>query len=107
MVRGADLLPGTARHIWLRDALDLEQVEHAHVPLMIDDEGERLAKRGGGVNLAELHDLGREPADIRRELAVGIGLWEADDATIPSMNDLLERFDPAALPTTDTVWALP
>ena len=107
VVRGADLLPGTARHIWLRDALDLDQVEHAHVPLMIDDDGERLAKRGGGVNLAELAQLGLSPDVIGRELAVGIGLWDAGDPAIPSMNDLLARFDPATLPTTDTVWALP
>ena len=107
VVRGADLLPGTARHIWLRDALDLDQVEHAHVPLMIDDDGERLAKRGGGVNLAELADMGLGPGAIRRGLAVGIGLWDPEDAAIPSMTDLLERFDPSTLSTTDTVWTLP
>ncbi len=106
VVRGADLLAGTARHIWLRDALSLDHVEHAHVPLMIDEQGERLAKRGGGVNLAELSELGRDPNDIRRELAVGIGLWCANNTAIPSMDDLLDRFNPATLPTTDTVWTL-
>ncbi len=107
VVRGADLLPGTARHVWLRDALDLDQVEHAHVPLMIDSEGERLAKRGGGVHLGELAELGHSADDIRRELAVGIDLWDADDSSIPAMADLLDRFDPATLTTTDTVWTLP
>ena len=99
--------PGTARHVWLRDALDLDQVEHAHVPLMIDSEGERLAKRGGGVHLGELAELGHSADDIRRELAVGIDLWDADDSSIPAMVDLLDRFDPATLTTTDTVWTLP
>ena len=107
VVRGADLLQGTARHIWLRTALGLDQVEHAHVPLMIDEEGERLAKRGGGVNLAELEEIGFAPDQIRRALAVGIGLWPAADPTIPAMEDLLERFNPETLPTTDTVWTIP
>ena len=74
---------------------------------MIDDDGERLAKRGGGVNLAELADMGLGPDAIRRGLAVGIGLWDPEDAAIPSMTDLLERFDPSTLSTTDTVWTLP
>ena len=107
VVRGADLLPGTARHIWLRDVLGLDEVEHAHVPLMVDDAGDRLAKRGGGVNLAELDELGYGAGDIRRQLAVGIGLWRADQAEVPSMDDLVERFDPATLPTNNTVWQLP
>ena len=107
VVRGADLLPGTARHIWLRDVLGLDEVEHAHVPLMVDDADDRLAKRGGGVNLAELDELGYGAGDIRRQLAVGIGLWRADQAEVPSMDDLVERFDPATLPTNNTVWQLP
>lgn len=107
VVRGADLLPGTARHIWLREALGLDHVEHAHVPLMIDDAGDRLAKRGGGVTLAELAELGHDVATVRRQLAVSIGLWDANDPHRPSMSELLDHFDPSTLPTTDTVWHLP
>ena len=107
VVRGADLLQGTARHVWLRQALGVAQVEHAHVPLMIDDAGERLAKRGGGVNLEELAELGHDPGAIRRMLAVSIGLWDESDPTVPSLPDLLPHFDPARLPTADTVWTAP
>ena len=107
VVRGSDLLVGTARHVWLRDALGLTQVDHAHVPLMIDADGERLAKRGGAVNLEELAELGHSPGTVRRHLAVAIGLWDPDDQMIPSLPDLLARFDPATLPTTDTIWIPP
>ncbi len=106
VVRGADLLPGTARHIWLRDALGLPHVEHAHVPLMIDDAGERLAKRGGGVNLAELNDLGMSADDLRRRLAVGLGLWPTSERSTPTMADLQPHFTPATVPITPTVWHL-
>lgn len=106
VVRGADLLPGTARHIWLRHALGLADVEHAHVPLMIDEQGERIAKRGGGVNLAELDELGFGPDEVRRQLAVGIGLWDGHNPATPTMVELLDRFDPHALPTADTVWRM-
>ena len=110
VVRGADLLPGTARHVWLRDALGLSQVEHAHVPLMIDDQGERLAKRGGGVTLEELAELGHDAREVQTQLAQSIGL-AVTPITTPdqhtsgqSLAKLLEVFDPRTLPTQDTVW---
>lgn len=104
VVRGADLLAGTARHVWLRDVLGLTQVEHAHVPLVINEEGERLAKRDGAVTLSDLAALGVDVDRVRSRLAETLGLAEPDEPV--TMDDLLERYDPEAVPLTEAVWSL-
>ena len=104
VVRGADLLAGTARHVWLRDVLGLTQVEHAHVPLVINEEGERLAKRDGAVTLSDLAATGVDVGQVRSRLAETLGLAEPDEPV--TMDDLLERYDPEAVPLTEAVWSL-
>ncbi|HEX2093301.1 MAG TPA: tRNA glutamyl-Q(34) synthetase GluQRS, partial [Longimicrobiaceae bacterium] len=53
VVRGADLLPSTARQLLLYRALELLPPEFLHVPLLLGPDGERLAKRHGAVSLGE------------------------------------------------------
>src|SRR6476620_6188214 len=58
VVRGADLLDSTPRHLWLGERLGLPAPAHAHVPLMLGPDGARLAKRHGAVTLADRAALG-------------------------------------------------
>ena len=58
VVRGADLLDSTPRQLWLGERLGLPAPRHAHVPLMLGDDGARLAKRHGAVTLADRAALG-------------------------------------------------
>jgi glutamyl-tRNA synthetase len=55
-----------------------------------------LAKRDGAVTLADRRALGESPDDVRGRLARSLGLTERGEC--PTMVDLLDRFDPAALP---------
>ena len=102
VVRGSDLLAGTARHVWLRRVFKLDQVEHGHVPLVMNTEGDRLAKRDGAVTLADLAGLGVSAAAVRGLLAESLGLAEPGEQ--PSMDELLARYDPGALPLDNAVW---
>lgn len=102
VVRGSDLLAGTARHVWLRMALSLDHVEHAHVPLVINASGDRLAKRDGAVTLTDLAAVGVTPDDVRGKLAETLNLAEPGES--PTIDELLNRYDPAALPLDETVW---
>lgn len=104
VVRGVDLLAGTARHVWLRTVLGLRPVAHAHVPLVLNASGERLAKRDGAVTLTDLEERGLTPLAVRSMLAASVGLAQPDEQ--PSMDVLLERYDPAQLATEDTIWDL-
>jgi glutamyl-tRNA synthetase len=103
VVRGDDLLAGTPRQIHLATVLGLPVPVHAHVPLVIGPDGERLAKRHGAVTLADRRALGQGPAAVRSLLAGGLGLADPGEPVSPA--DLVERFDPDALPRRP--WSLP
>lgn len=45
VVRGADLLDNTPRQIWLQQLLGLPQPNYAHVPLVLNEFGQKLSKQ--------------------------------------------------------------
>jgi len=65
VVRGADLLVSTARQILIYRALDLAVPDFFHCALMLDDKGERLAKRHDSLSLRELRGQGISPEQLR------------------------------------------
>lgn len=101
VVRGDDLLAGTARQIWLRQRLDLQPVAHAHVPLVVNRDGQRLAKRDGAVTLGELAELGYSADRVRRVLVRSLGPDVDPDLTV---DDLARRFDSSQIARTPLVW---
>jgi glutamyl-tRNA synthetase len=66
VVRGADLLKSTARQLLLYRALDLAPPEFFHCPLVLDSDGQRLAKRHDSLSLKRLRSDGVSPEEIRQ-----------------------------------------
>lgn len=102
VVRADDLLVSTGRHLLLYELLGLTAPEHAHVPLVLGPNGDRLAKRHGSVTLADRQALGEAPADVCRYLAWTLGLCDRDetvDGRPITPTDMIDRFDLARLPT--------
>ena len=96
VVRGADLLASTARQLALYAALGYPRPrEYAHVPLMTDDEGVRLAKRDAAVGLDALRVAGYAQGQVLGWLAASCGLHPAETFTTPA--ELLAAFDPLHL----------
>ncbi|MEO8800100.1 MAG: tRNA glutamyl-Q(34) synthetase GluQRS, partial [Polyangiaceae bacterium] len=58
VVRGADLLSSTPRQIYLAHALGLEAPRYLHLPLVVDQGGERIAKRTPKAHLRVLRERG-------------------------------------------------
>ena len=58
VVRGADLLLSTARQLLIYRALNWTPPDWAHVPLVKDPQGQRLAKRTNGLSIQELRAKG-------------------------------------------------
>ena len=54
VVRGRDILPSTPQQIYLQRLLRFPTPEYAHIPLLEDPEGRRLAKRDGDLGLSSL-----------------------------------------------------
>ena len=67
VVRGADLLVSTARQLLLYRALELIAPAFYHCDLMLDAEGNRLAKRNKALSLRELRTNGKTPEEERKE----------------------------------------
>ena len=101
VVRGADLIETTPRQLHVAARLGLAPPGYAHVPLILGADRTRLAKRHGAVTLADRVAVGESPAEVRAALARSVGLARARE--LPTLDELLERFDPAALPTEPTV----
>jgi glutamyl-tRNA synthetase len=74
VVRGDDLLPSTARQLLLYGALGLLPPRFAHVPLVVGEDGARLAKRHGALSLGELRERGADPRAVVGLLAALSGL---------------------------------
>jgi glutamyl-tRNA synthetase len=98
IVRGADLLETTPRQLHVRSLLGGPGVTHAHVPLVLGPDGERLAKRHGAVTLADRAALGEDADAVRAMLAASVGLAEPGEAVSPA--DLVARFSPDLLTAT-------
>ncbi|WP_376744307.1 tRNA glutamyl-Q(34) synthetase GluQRS [Acinetobacter sp.] len=89
IVRGSDLLDNTERQIWLGQILGYPQLEYMHLPLAMNEQGQKLSKQ----NLAHALDtryaaqclldaitaLGQAPVDIdlpARMLAQAVAQWD-------------------------------
>jgi glutamyl-tRNA synthetase len=90
VVRGADLLESTARQIELIEALHGVRPAYAHVPLVRNCRGEKLAKRDGGLTLRSLRDAGIAAEQVAGYLASSLGLLDRPLACTPG--DLVARF---------------
>jgi glutamyl-tRNA synthetase len=102
VLRGADLLPSTARQVLLQHALGLPTPRYAHAPLVLGPDGDKLSKRHGAPELAELRQGGADPQRVVAALARSVGLLPADVRRVEARS-LVEGFDVARLPASDTV----
>jgi glutamyl-tRNA synthetase len=87
VVRGDDLLSSSPRQAYLGSLLGYPEPEYAHVPLVFNAEGKRLAKRDGAVTLAEIG----VPTALSR-IAGSLGF------TATTVDGMLAEFDPMLLP---------
>lgn len=96
VVRGADLLTSTPRQLAVFQALGAAPPRYAHVPLLLDAGGERLAKRHGALSLRALRQAG-----VQAEAVVGLLAWLAGLRETPRpcpAAELVDRFAWQALP---------
>ena len=95
VLRGDDLVASTPRQLLLFDALGLDPPAFGHLPLVVDPDGRRLAKRDESIKLATLREHGRDPRPLIGRLARSIGLGHGE-ASRPA--DWIGRFDPSTIP---------
>jgi glutamyl-tRNA synthetase len=94
VVRGDDLLPSSPRQAYLATLLGYPIPEYAHVALVLNDEGKRLAKRDGAVTVSE---IGVGPA--LQQIGASLG-YRAQTLT-----GMLTEFDPGRLPRAPWIYS--
>lgn len=65
VLRGEDLITSTPRQIAIIRALGLPEPRYAHVPLVLDERGQRMCKRDGSCSLRTMREAGVPPEAAR------------------------------------------
>ncbi len=105
VLRGDDLLSSAGRQTLIYRALGFDVPEFAHVPLVVGEDGRRLAKRHGDTTLRQFRNNGTTASEMLAWLATTLGpalkRWPKQ---LNTAADLLEGFHLPLLPRGPWVW---
>lgn len=92
IVRGDDLIPSAARQLWLYRFLELTPLpRYWHLPLVLGEDGRRLAKRHGDSRLSSYRDQGVSPERIIGLAARSSGITTSN--TPMNAEEFAQRFE--------------
>lgn len=94
VVRGDDLLDATPRQVALYEALGWIPPQWLHVPLVVGEDGVRLAKRHGAVGVSDYRDAGWSAERLIGMLAESLGFG---DGSPTRLADLIADFEVSRL----------
>ena len=93
VVRGEDLVNVTPKVILLREALgESAPLKFAHLPLIINEQRKKLAKRRDDVALEAYRERGILPTAMVNYLAL-LGWGPKDDVEVRPISEIIEMFD--------------
>ena len=94
VVRGADLLDNTVRQIWLGSLQNYPSLNYMHLPLAMNDQGQKLSKQ----NLAQALDINQAPELLQQAiLALGQSAIELDQPRI-MLQQAVQQWDINRIP---------
>ena len=109
VIRGDDHINNTPRQINMFEAMDWPVPAFGHVPMILGDDGARLSKRHGAVNVMQYQKDGFLPEALLNYL-VRLG-WSHGDQELFTREEMIELFDlgavnrsPSAFNTEKLIW---
>ena len=103
VVRSDDLLSSTPRQMILYEKLGLGPLpQYTHLPLVIGEDGRRLAKRHGNTRIAHFREQGVSPNRIIGLLAEWCGLGERREMTA---REFIQLFELSDMPNEQAVYS--
>jgi len=110
VVRGSEYLTSTPKYNLLYDAFGWQIPTYVHLPMVLNENGAKLAKRKGDATFADLLKQGYLPEAIINYCAL-LGWAPSDNREIFSIAELTEAFDvkglsksPSSFDTTKLAW---
>ena len=100
VVRGDDLLDSTPRHAYLQRLLGFREPVWTHVPLVVDEQGDRLSKRDGSAGL----DAWREHGGTVDGLLVAIGRTLGNAGSGRTLRQMIADFDTDSVPLSPSTF---
>ncbi|MCL1924110.1 MAG: glutamate--tRNA ligase [Defluviitaleaceae bacterium] len=91
VVRGSEYLSSTPKYVLLYEALNIKQPEYIHLPLILNEEKEKLSKRRGDANFEDLIEEGFLAEAVLNYIAL-LGWAPKDNKELFSLKELEEAF---------------
>ena len=98
VIRGDDHLNNAPRQLNILEALGVNAPIYAHLPMILGEDGAKLSKRHGAVDVREYRDQGYLPQALLNYL-VRLG-WSHGDQEIFSIDEKISLFDIANVNTS-------
>lgn len=92
VIRGDDHLYNTPKQLIVYEALGLKIPRFYHVPMILNEQGKKLSKRDGAMDVMEYKKMGYLPEALLNFL-VRLG-WSHGDQEIFTLQEMKEIFDP-------------
>ena len=106
ILRGDDLASSAPRQAYLAQLLGLPAPGWVQVPLVLNDSGQRLAKRDGAVTYQQLRSLGWSVEDVFAWMQQSLG-FDGTGSRWRSVDDMIRSVDFTGMPTAPTVFVPP
>jgi len=91
VIRGEDHISNTPRQILIQKALNVQSVQYAHLPLILNPDKSKMSKRKGLFNVSDYKKEGYLPEALFNFLAL-LGWHPEDDEEVLSQKQLVEKF---------------
>ncbi|KAI2777690.1 hypothetical protein F4815DRAFT_480304 [Daldinia loculata] len=95
VIRGAEWLVSTPRHVALYEAFGWQMPLFAHVGLLVNEERQKLSKRHGDVDIASWRDRGILPSTLLNYVMLlgwSMGKGVKGQQEVMDLNDMVKRF---------------
>ena len=95
VIRGDDHLNNTPRQVNILSALGADVPTYTHLPMILDEQGRKMAKRRDSAGIEQYREQGFLPTTLVNTLA-RLG-WAHGDDELFSLEELIEQFDLSGL----------
>ncbi|XP_039205597.1 probable glutamate--tRNA ligase, mitochondrial [Crotalus tigris] len=96
VLRGAEWLTSTSKHLLLYRAFGWEPPHFGHLPLLLNEDGSKLSKRQGHIFVEEFAQNGYLPAALL-DLMTHSGSGFAENRMGRTLKELIDEFDPSRI----------